>query len=300
MLDHAQLATLAAILRLGSFEAAAAQLHVTQSAVSQRIRALENRVGQPLVLRGTPCTGTEAGKRLARHAEDIALMEAEVTAELGQPAVTARLPLRIAVNADSLAAWVVPALAQAQAAAPHMLFDVTVDDQDHSADWLRRGEVVAAVTASAHPPHGCDALPLGRLRYVAAAAPGWLAEHCPDGVTGPALRRATCITYDMKDKLQLAWLERNFGSGAAPPTHFIPSVQGFIDAAEAGLGWCLNIAPLADRAIAAGRLVPLLPDAPLHTPLYWQVSRRMAPALAPLTRAVRQTAARVLDPVEGA
>ncbi|WP_370282963.1 LysR family transcriptional regulator ArgP [Pseudooceanicola sp.] len=294
MLDHNQLAALAAILRRGSFEAAAAQLGVTQSAVSQRIRALEERVGQPLVLRGTPCTGTEAGRRLARHAEDVALLEAEATGEIGLAPAPGRHPLRIAANADSLAAWLIPALAEAQAAAPHLAFDVTVDDQDHSADWLRRGEVVAAVTATAAPPHGCDAIPLGRLRYHATASPGFMARHFPHGVTAEALARAPCMTFDRKDRLQSQWLAENFGEVPAPPSHFLPSTQAFIDGAEAGLGWGMNPEPLVREALAAGRLVPLLADAPLDTPLYWQVSRRMAPALTALTRAVRQRAARLL------
>lgn len=294
MLDYNQLAALSAILRLGSFEAAAARLGVTQSAVSQRIRALEERVGQPLVLRGTPCTGTEAGRRLARHAEDVALLEAQATGDIGLAAALGRQPLRIAANADSLAAWLIPALAEAQEAAPALAFDVTVDDQDHSADWLRRGEVVAAVTGTATPPHGCDAIPLGRLRYHATAAPGFIARHFPDGITKTALSRAPCMVFDRKDRLQAQWLERNFGEGIAPPVHYLPSTQAFIDGAEAGLGWGMNPEPLIRDALEAGRLAPLLAQAPLDTALFWQVSRRMAPALREVTRAVRQTAMRVL------
>ncbi|OWU85151.1 LysR family transcriptional regulator [Oceanicola sp. 22II-s10i] len=297
MLDHAQLATLAAVLRLGSFDGAAARLGITQSAVSQRIRALEVQVGQPLVLRGSPCTGTETGLRLARHAEDVALMEARALADIGadQPGP---VTLRLAVNADSLAAWLIPALSQAEAAQPGLLFDVVVDDQDHSADWLRRGAVMAAITGTATPPHGCDAIPLGSIRYFATACPAWIARHCPDGVTGPALRAAPCLTYDLKDRLQAIWLQRHFGEGPPPPTHYIPSTEGFIDAASAGLGWGMNPEPMLRDAFATGRLVPLLPDAHLDTPLYWQVSRRMAPALAPVTAAIRAEAARVLHPAE--
>lgn len=51
-----QLAALAAVIECGSFDAAADRLHVTPSAVSQRIKALESRVGQVLVVRDKPCT----------------------------------------------------------------------------------------------------------------------------------------------------------------------------------------------------------------------------------------------------
>jgi LysR family transcriptional regulator (chromosome initiation inhibitor) len=287
MLDYGQLETLAAILRLGSFEAAAAELGVTQSAVSQRIRVLENRVGQPLIRRGPPCTGTELGLRLAHHAEEVALMERGLDPALGGAATPRRV--RIAVNADSLAAWIVPALAAARAALPGLLFEAVVDDQDHSADWLRRGEVTAAVTATAQPPAGCDSHALGALRYLATCSPAFLAEG--RGSEGaPALRRMAMMTFDRKDRLQLRWLEREAGPGPAPPTHLLPSTQAFIDGALAGLGWGMNPEPLIRSHLAEGRLVELLPGRPLDVPLFWQVSRRMAPVIAPLTGAVRDAA----------
>ena len=75
MMDYAGLQALAAVLREGSFERAARKLHITPSAVSQRIKQLEERAGQVLVLRGQPCTGTEAGRRLCLHVEQVALLE---------------------------------------------------------------------------------------------------------------------------------------------------------------------------------------------------------------------------------
>ena len=64
MLDYTSLEALATVLHEGSFERAARRLHVTPSAVSQRVKQLEERLGQVLVQRGSPCTGTEAGQRL--------------------------------------------------------------------------------------------------------------------------------------------------------------------------------------------------------------------------------------------
>ena len=293
MYDYLQLQTLGAVLRHGSFEGAAAELHVTQSAVSQRLRALEDRVGQPLVIRGTPCTGTRLGARLARHAEEVGLMEARLSSEHGL-----RFPetprLRIAVNADSLASWIVPALAEARFAMPDALFDVVVVDQAHSAESLKRGEVVGAVTSTAQPPTGCDGLSLGALRYIATASPRFMKRYFPQGVTGATLRQAPMLTYDKKDRLQLDWLEHCFGRGAVPPTHYLPSTQAFVEAASLGLGWGMNPEPLVRKALSEGRLVPLVPSTPYHTPLYWQVPRRLKEAVEPLTRAILKVAAQHL------
>ena len=283
--DH--LRALGAILRHGSFEAAAADLSVTPSAISQRIKALEDRMGAALILRGAPCTATPTGARLARHAEDIGLLEARLSRDLaldpdpGKPAL-----LRIAVNADSLATWFVPAMI----GVPDVLFDVVIDDQDHSAEWLRRGDVSAAITSGAKTVPGCDALQLGSLRYLATASPEFCARWFADGLTPAAAARAPCLTFNAKDALQRRWLEQRLGRRVSPPAHYLPSTQAFVDAACAGLGWGMNPELLAREPIEQGKLAPLLPDAPLDVPLTWQISRILAPALAPLTRAVRRAA----------
>ncbi|MBR9652487.1 LysR family transcriptional regulator ArgP [Thalassovita aquimarina] len=282
MFDYDQLETLAAVLRTGSFEAAAAQLHVTQSAVSQRIRHLEERIGSPLVLRGQPCSGTEAGMRLARHAEEVALLESRVSDTLPRPSAR----LRIAVNADSLATWVLPALAEH----PSHYFDLVVDDQDHSAEWLKRGDVSAAVTSVARPPKGCDSVKLGKFRYIATASPNFMSRYLSTGVTPVNLLQAPMLVFNMKDDLQYTWLKEYFQVIHRPKSHLIPSTQGFVDAALLGMGWGLNPEPLVRDHLRSGALVPLIPDAEYDIPLFWQSSRLMARALTPLERSIRRVA----------
>jgi LysR family transcriptional regulator, chromosome initiation inhibitor len=159
MLDPAQLAALAAVHRRGSFDLAAIELHVTPSAISQRIKALEEATGSLLIRRGQPCQATETGLRLIRHHDEIALLERTLAQDL--PSLSpGPATLRIAVNADSLATWVIPALAETDG----FLFDLVIDDQDVSQDWLRRGDVAAAITAHPGPLQGCDTAPLGALR----------------------------------------------------------------------------------------------------------------------------------------
>ena len=283
-IDPKHLNALAAILRSGSFEGAAHDLGVTQSAISQRLKALEDRIGTRLVTRGTPCTGTPAGNRLAAHADQLALLDAQLARDLGQSTPGTRL--RLAVNADSLATWVVPALARLG----DYIFDLVLDDQDVSADWLRRGEVMGAITASARPVVGCDVTPLGALRYIPTASPAFIARHLADGVTPEAMARAPMMRFNEKDQLQHKWLARHVGPGLAPPCHDIASAQGFVEAACLGLGWGLNPEALVTQDISQGQLVPLMPGAEVDTPLYWQHPRLFSDALAPLTRALRQTA----------
>ncbi len=286
MFDYSQLAALTAIHRRGSFDLAAASLSVTPSAVSQRLKALEERMGALLIRRGQPCTATPTGLRLIRHFEEVMLLEASLDTDVPQGPST----IRIAVNADSLATWVLPALAATQ----NMLFDLVIDDQDHSQDWLRRGEVSAAITSHAGPLQGCDTLPLGALRYRATASPAYVARWLPDGVSRTTLARAPALTYSDKDRLQRDWITAQIGTGLAFPTHRIASSQGFVDAAVLGLGWGMNPEPLIASHLADGRLVEIAPDTPLDVPLYWQFTRLTAAAIAPLTQAIRDASTKTL------
>lgn len=285
MYDPSLLATLAAVARCGSFDLAAAQLSITQSAVSQRIKTLEDRVGTVLIQRGTPCTPTPAGTRLIRHADEVALLEQQLVRDMALTETRAT-PVRIAVNADSLDTWVLPALAGCKG----LLFDLVVDDQDHSARWLRQGSVAAAITSRSDPIQGCDSYALGVLRYRATASPGFMARYFPKGVTEAALREAPALTFSRRDRLQQDWAAARIGKRVALPTHLLPSTVGFVTAAQLGLGWGMNPDPLVASLIEQGALVEVHPQTPLDTPLYWQVSRITAKPLEPLTKSIRAAA----------
>ncbi|MES2435105.1 MAG: LysR family transcriptional regulator ArgP [Pseudomonadota bacterium] len=292
MFDPAQLAALAAVHRRGSFDLAAAELHVTPSAISQRLKALEEVAGTLLIRRAQPCTATPAGLRMIRHHDEVTLLERTLATDL--PWLSPRpATLRIAVNADSLATWVIPALA----ATTGFLFDLVIDDQEVSQDWLKRGEVAAAITAHPGPLQGCDTIPLGSLRYRATASPAYMSKWMPDGVTAASLSAAPALNFSDKDRLQEIWVERQTGKQSkrtAFPSHRLASSQGFVDGCLAGLGWALNPEALVAPHLASGQLIEMVADTPLDVALHWQFSRLTAPALAPLTKEIRAAAGRVL------
>jgi len=280
MLDPAQLAALAAVHRRGSFDLAAAELHVTQSAVSQRLKALEEVTGALLIRRGQPCAATAAGLRLIRHFDEITLLEQTLDLAPSGPAT-----LRIAVNADSLATFVIPALAATEG----FLYDLVIDDQEVSQDWLKRGEVAGAITSHSGPLQGCDTLPLGKLRYRATASLAYATRWFAQGVTRDALSRAPALRFNDKDKLQELWA-RDLTGVPTLPSHRLASSHGFVDACVSGLGWGMNPEGLVTAHLAEGTLIDLAPDHPLEVPLYWQFQRLTARATAPLTAALKRAA----------
>ena len=158
--------------------------------------------------------------------------------------------MRIAVNADSLDTWFLSALAQVEG----LLFDLVVDDQDHSADWLRKGEVSAAVTAHADPVQGCDCVPLGRLRYLPVAAAGFRRAL----VRGRSRRRAPVARagdrFTAKDRLQADWARAVAGKAVALKAHRIPPSAAFQQAVQAGMGWGMLPEPMAEAALESGSM----------------------------------------------
>lgn len=285
MLDYPALAALAEIIRRGSFDAAAAALGVTPSAISQRIKGLEERMGEVLIHRGPPARGTAQALRLMQHLDQVRLLERAVSPQMAKPTI-----LRIAVNADSLATWFPPVMA-----ALDVLYDLVIDDQDHSRDWLRHGQVSAALSSDPNPVPGCDALALGAMRYLALATPAFIARHFPQGITQSALRQAPAVTFNAKDAAQRRWAHAQTGQHLHLPAHQIPAPEAFTQVVELGLGWGMIPEAMSTAPLAQGRLALLAPE-PLDIPLYWHVQRALRPALEPLTQAIKQRAAAELRP----
>ncbi|EHM03277.1 transcriptional regulator, ArgP family [Acetobacteraceae bacterium AT-5844] len=297
MLDYAALAALAAVVREGSFEKAATALGVTPSAISQRVRGLEERLGAVLVVRGQPCLPTGPGARLCAHLRQVSLLEDELAS--GMPNLgegRERMTLRVAVNSDSLASWF-PAAVTRFAGESDALLDLLLDDEEHTAGRLRAGEVLAAVTTDPTPVQGCRTTPLGMLPYVAAASPAFVTRYFPGGITTAALAQAPILRFDRRDALQARWAEAVAGVTLEAPTHWVPSTEGMLNVSLAGLGWAMAPLATAKSHLTDGTLVELVPGRRIEVPLYWQHLRLGAKVLDVLTASVRQAAAARLLPM---
>jgi LysR family transcriptional regulator (chromosome initiation inhibitor) len=298
MLDYASLAAVAAVIQEGSFERAARLLNVTPSAISQRIKLLEERIGSVLVVRGQPCTATAAGNLICRHVERVGMLESDLRGSLPQlvpaDAASDRLTLRIGVNADSLGSWFLAAMS-AFTTEESALLDLVIEDEEHTIDGLKNGQVLAAITSQAQAVQGCDVVQLGRLRYRAVASPDFMRRHFDSGVNAVSLSTAPALRFNHKDQMQAQWIHACLGRDVVTPTHWLPSTQAFVDAGLAGIGWGVNPEPLVQTHLRAGTLVELMPDSSLEVSLYWQHTRLKVPTLDRLTRAVTTAARAVLS-----
>lgn len=279
-LDAGQLVALSAVIEFGSFDAAAEHLHVTPSAISQRIKALEQRAGQVLIVREKPCVATAAGIPLLRLAAQQALLEDDALAEMsGGSAQHPRIAL--AVNADSMATWFTGVFSRLG----DVLFDVRIEDQDHSARLLREGVVMGAVTTERTAVSGCRVQPLGVMRYQPVGSREFVRRYLPHGFTAEAAGAAPSLAWNRDDALQDQLLRKVFGKNIRRPIHYVPTAEGFGGAVRAGLGWGMY-----PQQLIEGSFGPIT-DQHLDVPLYWQCWKLDSSTVAQVTEAVSATAA---------
>nr|WP_275982076.1 LysR family transcriptional regulator ArgP [Frigidibacter sp. ROC022] len=296
--DYDSLAVLAAVVREGSFDAAAKSMNVTQSAVSQRIRQLEEKVGSVLVVRGRPCVATEAGLQLCRHVEQVSLLQYELSermSEMGGGGGATAATIRIGVNNDSLASWFPHVIKQA-AEELNIRFDILPDDQEHTERSLKSGDALAVVTSLEAPVQGCRRVSLGSMDYIAVASPEFTEKHFADGVNLSSIGKAVCLSFDRKDTIQDQWMMLNFGEAVPISVHLVPSYEGYLACCLNGTAWGLVPSIAGKPHIERGELVELTPGKAVKVSLHWQTNSMAGDILARLGEIVLEQAKIHLEP----
>lgn len=296
--DYDALAVLSAVVRGGSFEAAARSMNVTQSAVSQRIKQLEQKFGAILILRGRPCVPTEEGLLLCRHLEEVQLLEHALRERLnldGGEGETghATVSVRISVNSDSLATWF-PEVVDRAANELHLRLEVIPEDQEFTEERLRSGDALAIVTSSPNPIPGCQSIELGVMEYMAVASPAYVERHLRGQRTLSRVARAPSIQFDRRDTLPIQWVEKAFGAVERLSAHQMPSYEGHLQCCLQSIGWAMMPTITVGPLVEEGRLVELIPNVRLAMPLFWQCRANATGTLQKLNEIVTGVAARAL------
>lgn len=288
-----QLRTFVTVMEEGTLEAAARSLYVTPSAISQRLKAMEDAAGQILLQRTSPVRPTAAGEAVLRFARQLRQLEGDVRQELGAGGATPSSPIPLVVNADSLSTWFLPALVSLP---PDLgaCFELHREDEQHSTRLLRTGAVMAAVTATPEPVQGCSVEPLGSLRYRAVASLDYVQRWWPNGAELVVGSQMPVVDFDRKDDLQAGFFRSVTGADLAAPRHYVPSSGEFAQAIRLGLGWGLLPEQQCTADLESGDLLELAPGDPVDVLLYWQRWKIDSPVLNQLSAAVRETASRQL------
>lgn len=279
MIDYRLLQAMAAVLEQGGFERASNALHLTQSAVSQRIKQLEQQLGQPVLIRSIPPRATALGQRLHNHLQQVRQLEAGLELSSNPD----DLIVRITVNADSLDTWLPSALVLKDY--PFLRFEVSVEDQAVGLRRMKQGEVMACLCATNEPVNGGAVSPLGIMRYRALASPEFIQRYQLESGQPSRLQQAPCLVYSRDDRLQHQFMAE---VAATEPiyTHHLPSSEGFIRAACVGLGYGMMPELQVRNQLEQGTLVDLIPGYSLDVPLYWHYWQMESPVMESLRQSV--------------
>ncbi|MFT5707204.1 MAG: LysR family transcriptional regulator (chromosome initiation inhibitor) [Oceanospirillaceae bacterium] len=270
MIDAKGLSAFTAVVSQRSFERAAVQLCITQSAVSQRIKSLEEHLGQSLLIRSGQIKTTTAGQSLLKYANSLQLIERSLMNDLAPRTQSQWLKIAIATNADTLATWLLSALAP-WCIANKVLLDLKVDDQDQTHQLLRSGEVIGCISSIEQVFKGCVATPLGALKYHCVASAEFIEKYFAKGVTRNAFKKAPMVVFNYKDQLQHEYLKRFFNLNSSQQLqHFIPSSEGYIEWIMRSMGFGMAPKLQIQRYLDSGELCLLTPEHSIQIPLYWQ------------------------------
>ncbi|WP_027708510.1 LysR family transcriptional regulator ArgP [Zooshikella ganghwensis] len=290
-LDYKLIEALAWVAKLASFEKAAQKLFITQSAVSQRIKQLEERIGEPLLIRATPPQLTARGQRLICHLQQVQLLEQELLTELDIfEGENPFLPINISINADSLATWFLPCI-ESLLASHRILLSIQVEDELRALQLLKRGDVAGCISCQPTPLPGCKTHYLGDIHYYCVASPQFIARYFKDGFTLANTQKAPAIIFNQFDTLHEDFLIQFFGEPQVNyPTHLIPSSDAFLAVVENSIAYALIPHMQVSSAIETGRLINLTPQHYETRSLYWHTWHTPSQAIKLLTKSLKKQA----------
>lgn len=293
MLDYQAAYCFYQVSKFQSFEAAAQSLSLTQSAVSQKVKRLEQSFGAPLLVRERPLRLTTLGEQLLTHIQKVMLLEDGLMELLHGSG--SEEPLAVAVNNDVLATWFVDVLSQF-AQHDRTKLQVKSHDQSRTRELLQRGDVMACVCDVGAPVSGGRSISLGSMSYELVASPEFIAQHFPKGVSLVDTQRLPSLLYDENDvQLWHRYQKECLGiEEDITQSHWYPSSHGFVSLVKSGTVCALIPSVQIKEELSSGQLISLFPDRLLKVPLYWHWYELGNPVLERLTRVIQSVTRTVL------
>ncbi|MDU0354725.1 LysR family transcriptional regulator ArgP [Paraglaciecola aquimarina] len=269
MMDYKLLHALSVLINQQSFEKAANKLCITQSAISQRIKLLEQTIGQPVVIRKQPITATRIGKKLLAHYQQVCLLEQDVLPEINAQHISEKVAINLATNADSLATWLVDAISDVT----HLhkiALNLHIADENQTINYLKNGEVFGAISCQDKALPGCTLDKLGDMHYSLVASPEFKQRYFDTGITVKQLKQAPAAAYDQHDDMHIEFIASTFGlPGGSFPCHTVRSSEAFVNFAKKGLAYCLIPKLQIQQELSSGQLIDLMPNQSVTRTLYW-------------------------------
>jgi LysR family transcriptional regulator (chromosome initiation inhibitor) len=268
MFDYKLIEAFAAVITEQGFEKASLKLNITQSAISQRIKLLEEQTGQVLIVRSTPPKATVHGKKLLKHFQMVAHLENELNNDFFYEEKSDFRKISVGVNADSLATWFMD-ICYSFLDDKKYIIDIRVDDQDETDKMLKNGEVSGCIGSKKIFVQGCKTVCLGKMKYRAAASKTFVKKYFKKGFTLNSVEKAPLVLFNRKDRLHDNFLKMVFEREILNlPSHFIPSSEKFLEFILKGYAYGIVPEHQAEKFFENGSLLQLT-EITFDVPLYW-------------------------------
>lgn len=267
--DYKLLHALSTVINEQSFERAANVLCITQSAVSQRIKQLEQQFAQPVLIRSQPIVATTLGKQLLRHYYQVVQLETDLLPQVLPDEPETPITLHIATNADSLATWLIPAISPL--IKTHLVeVNMLVEDEVRTVERLKDGQAFGAISVQNTAVKGCQLTELGNLNYILVAAPEFIERYFSQGINAQSLKSAPGVAFDHKDNMHIRFIQEHFELAEGDyPLHAVRSSEAFVNMAKHSAAYCLIAELQIENELATGELVNILPEQKIVETLYW-------------------------------
>lgn len=264
------LRTLEAVVRLRGFGRAADELNVTQSAVSQHIRHLEDWLGQRLLIRrGRQTLPTDAGERLARATREGFGMVEGICEELRGTSKPQNTGILVGSPPGFAFLWLLPRLLNFDDSNPDVSISLSTDPQSRDPD-LSEADVYICYSAGGFPGMHAEQLMNEAMSPVCAPK---LAEKLHDvgDLAGHTILRDNLESADMASNWEFWSKECDIALPRFDRTRTYGQANLVVQAAAQGLGVAMGRGPLVADAVAAGTLVYPYPHVAQSQFSYWFV-----------------------------
>lgn len=273
MYNYQQLEVLETVARLRSFNKAARALHITQPAISQRLKNLEEELGLQLLVREQPIRATDHGEKLIEHFRNVRMLEKNFELEQSSSLATSFTKLTLGVNGDSLATWFFEAIKESLKK-ENLLLNLIIENEDLTFSRLRNSEVLGCISSRGKKLPGCIVKTLGTMRYRMAATPQFAKRFFKNGLTEQSVLQAPAVVYDDFDHMHALFLNKQLRlKNVKFPFHMISNSDAFLNSIRHGFSYGMAPELQAKKYFKDGTLVDLCPGHCWEYKLYWHHQR---------------------------
>ncbi len=282
----ANLKAFIAIVRQGTVHGAAKDLHLTQTGVTQRIRAIEKELGTTLFLRSRKGMKlTQEGEALFRYCKGAEDLEGETLSQILGAATDRPIYITAVGPTSVMTARIADQCASLYSEWPNLYLNFVISDSVDRLNMIRSGQASLAIVPPEQVPNEMDSKRLKPDKYILVGSPKWKGRRLSD-----LLEHERVIDFDESDHTTLNYLKKfDLVSQLKKPRLFVNNNEAIIKYFSRGIGFGTLTQEIAKPLLDAGDLTVLNGGAVMEDPLalVWYPRPEMPPYFKAIINSIR-------------